>query len=271
MTIQARFLRSPKFFAIFATSVAAILTACSGGFFGPTLIGSGVVRTEARPISGVHAVRLSGGGDLDIRQGPAESLSIEAEDNILPVIETTMNRDTLVIGTRWGTGELRANTLRYHLVVPDLRAVDLAGTGNIAIGPLTATDLSAIISGSGSLSIKQLQCRSLRVDLNGSGNVHARQVQTDRVATKISGSANVDITGQTNEQSIVIAGSGNYKARGLSSKKADVDVSGSGSATIACADSLKVSVSGSGNIAYAGSPTVTSSVSGAGSIEQKAR
>src|SRR5262249_20698204 len=45
--------------------------------------GAGGVRTESRQVSGFTAVELQGFGDLTIEQTGAESLTIEAEDDIL--------------------------------------------------------------------------------------------------------------------------------------------------------------------------------------------
>ncbi len=48
-----------------------------------TIVGSGRVVTEARPVQGFTAVSVSGGVNLIIEQTGVESLAITAEDNIL--------------------------------------------------------------------------------------------------------------------------------------------------------------------------------------------
>ena len=55
---------------------------------GAKTIGSGKSASEARTVAGFHAVELACTGTLDITQGDKEELVVEAEDNILPLIET---------------------------------------------------------------------------------------------------------------------------------------------------------------------------------------
>ena len=63
-----------------------LLTACSLSSIqdsGETITGSGNVVTENRPVSGFDGVSHTGIGRVIITQGEEESLTIEADDNIL--------------------------------------------------------------------------------------------------------------------------------------------------------------------------------------------
>jgi hypothetical protein len=253
-------------------TLPAALVACTAGILtiAPPVTGSGVIRTEPRPIAGVRAVQFAGIGELDIRQGPAESLSVEADDNILPLIETNVHGDTLTIGTKPGIGQLRPHLLRYHLVVQDLRALAGSGSGSTTMPALETSELKLALSGSGSISLDQLQTRSLTLDVSGSGQLQLHQLHTDTLVASLSGSGKMDLDGQALDQSIVISGSGQYAAAALLSKASQVTISGSGVVRVACADSLTAAISGSGNISYTGSPKVDSRLSGSGRIQQVA-
>lgn len=254
--------------AVLLTTVLALLAGCafpSDG--GSTVVGSGTVRTEARPIARVGAVEFTNQGDLDIRQGSAESLSVEADDNIIPLIQTTMRDNTLVIATKPGISEVRPSTLRYHLVVQDLHAISISGSGTATVPAFHTSNLDLSLPGSGSIRFDQLQCPSLNLSISGSGQIHLDQLDAQNLSTGVSGSGKIELAGQTHSQSISISGSGQYAGGGLQSSECKIDIAGSGSVQVACAKALTVSISGSGKVLYSGSPQVTSTVSGSGSIE----
>mgnify|MGYP002682593131 CR=1 FL=1 len=89
--------------SLFIILVAALaLSACNVNLQignNEVITGSGNVATREIEVSGFDAVRLAGVGDLTITQGQTESLTIEAEDNILDVLESKVRAGELVLGT----------------------------------------------------------------------------------------------------------------------------------------------------------------------------
>ncbi|MGB5817698.1 MAG: hypothetical protein WBI27_21110, partial [Thermoanaerobaculia bacterium] len=53
---------------------------------GAIVVGSGVTVTETRAVSGISGVSISGVGLLIIEQTGSESLTVTAEENILPLL-----------------------------------------------------------------------------------------------------------------------------------------------------------------------------------------
>jgi hypothetical protein len=68
--------------------------------------------------------------------------------------------------------------------------------------------------------------------------------------------------------SLNISGFGDFKAKELQSKTANVNISGAGSATVWAEDELDATISGAGSVNYYGSPSVTKNVNGVGSISR---
>src|SRR5207249_3387937 len=67
---------------------SALAIAATGCALQSVIRGDGHVVSESRSVSGFHAVSLSHTGLLRLRQTGTESLTLEAESNILPNIET---------------------------------------------------------------------------------------------------------------------------------------------------------------------------------------
>ena len=92
--------------ALFA---GCVLTAISG---------SGHVVDEPRSVSGFSAVSLSGSGRLLIEQGETESLTITADDNLLPLIKSEVSGGRLELGSKDSMTNLRPSTeIVYKLTV----------------------------------------------------------------------------------------------------------------------------------------------------------
>ena len=207
---------------------ALLLSGCNGGF-GGTITGSGNVKTESRNVSGFQAVSLSGVGNLTIDENGTESLTVEAEDNLLPYIQTEVQGNRLVIGSKDNTNLNPTKPINYRLTVKDLNSIDLSGAGKI----------------------------------DGTG------INTPKLAVNVSGAGNMTLAGKADSQEINLSGAGNYRAENLVSKNVKVSTSGAGSAVVQVSDTLDATVSGAGAVRYIGDPQVKQNVSGAGSVSKQ--
>jgi Putative auto-transporter adhesin, head GIN domain len=187
------------------------------------------VRSEARDVSSFDEVELRGVGNLSIEQADSESLTVEAEEDVLPKIRTEVENSRLIIGPEPDTTINTTKPINYRLTVKDLNALEVSG----------------------------------------SGDVEAEGIDTDELAVTISGAGDVEIRGSADSQEVNLSGSGDYKAEDLESKEAKIDVSGSGSATVNVSDELDAEVSGSGSVEYVGDPTTNQDVSGAGEVRKQ--
>lgn len=189
--------------------------------------GSGNVVSETRAVSGFTALSLEGSGDVDVTFGNSESAVVEADDNIVPLIETRVQNGRLVISTKNFTNYRTNSPVRIHVTMKALDEIQLYGSGNITVPALNGD--------------------ALRISLPGSGNIN--------------------VNGAANKVDVTLNGSGNVDCSGLKAKSATAKINGSGNIQVYASSSLDASISGSGTIKYSGSPaSVTKSVSGSGNI-----
>ena len=209
--------------------------------------GSGKVVSENRDVKDFQLISLGGSGDLIITQGDSEALKIEAEDNLLPLIESEVRGGTLYLGFKPNTGSVSpTQPIKYYLNVKNINGIDLSGSGSVQADTLKAGSISFTCSGSGNIAVKTLTADALNYNLSGSGS------------TSLGG-----IVGQ---QSVQISGSGSYLAADLDSQQATVILTGSGNMTIWATDSLNITISGSGSVNYYGKPILNQNISGSGKI-----
>lgn len=228
-------------------SVAMLFTACGLGM----IRGSGKVVEENRPVSGFDSIASSGSGDVIITQGDAESLIIEAEDNLIRYIRTEVRGNTLHIYLD-PAGALAiqpTKPMKFYVSLKNLTGVDLSGSGTVTSDKIETGDLDVNVSGSGIVTINDLKADSVSIDLSGSGQTVLK--------------------GEAASQKMEISGSGRCANSKLMTRDTSLDISGSGGASVNASDTLTVNVSGSGNVEYTGTPKVTQNVSGAGRITSK--
>jgi hypothetical protein len=253
-------------------ALLALLVVATLGFAltGRIIIGSGNVKSESRSVSGFNQVELDGTGDLTIQQTGTESLTIQAEDNILPLITSNVSDGRLTIGMSalpFGIFIPR-KPIHYLLTVSDLNDVSLAGSGSVTIDSLTASNLSVNIGGSGVVAISQLRAPNVHLSVGGSGTIKIADLTATTLNAAIGGSGSMSLAGQTQQQTITIGGSGSYQAGNLTSAEAAINVGGSGSASVDVTNTLNVSIGGSGSVTYCGgNPAVTQHISGSGSLQ----
>ena len=205
--------------------------------------GSGEIETEEREVSGFQKVHLSGTGNLIITQGEKESLVIEADDNVIPLIEAEVLRGRLTISLKRGYNLIPTSTLKFYLTVKDLNEISLSGAGDINCDSFNTEEMEFKISGAGDIDF----------------NINARKVEITS-----SGAGNLTLSGQVDVQEVNISGVGKYDGAGLESKRCEITVAGVGSATVNVSEELDVDISGVGSVNYIGAPHVEQDISGLG-------
>lgn len=215
---------------------------------GKTVRGSGVMKIETRNVTEFNKIALSIPAKVELIQGNTEGITIEGDDNIVPLVETAVRNGELKIHFAEKNISVSTKLLRLVVNVKTVEGLSVAGSGDLHAAQLQSATLKAGIAGSGDVNITRLDVDSLTVSIAGSGNFSAggkaKTVETD------------------------IAGSGNIKIGNLEANAVKVSVAGSGDATIWATDSLKVSVAGSGDVKYYGDPKVSKSFAGSGSVKR---
>ncbi len=211
--------------------------------------GSGDVVSEVRDVSGFDEVDVCCGMELILSQGDAESLEIEAEDNILEEIETRVVGDELRIGFRDQYPETAyrpTRPIRIYLTTPEIRGVE--------------------ISGGGELDAFEIETDRFDLHLSGGSDAEIDSLIAERFDLHISGGGDAVVSGQVDEQNLDLSGGSSYAGDDLESNATDVNVSGGGDVEVWTTETLDVNASGGSQVAYYGSPTVDSNTSGGSNV-----
>jgi hypothetical protein len=227
-------------------AIAAALAA--GAAHAEAVQGSGRIAKDNRPLAHFSAVALSLPAQVEVRLGDSESVVVEADDNLLPLIETSVDKGALRIRGVRDNLELKAHALHIVVNAKQVERVSLGGSGSIAAEVLRAPQLKFAIAGSGSIDVARAECESVAASLGGSGSL------------KIGGAAKAF--------SVKTGGSGTVFAGALQAHDVTVSTAGSGQTTVWAQDTLRVSSAGSGDVRYYGDPKVTTSSAGSGQVKR---
>jgi hypothetical protein len=217
-------------------------------FFDTTVVPSGKVATESREARGFTGVSVSVPATVVVRQGEPASVSVEADDNLLPEIETVVEASTLKIRFKRGLDIRGRATMRVLVVGPVIEALSVAGSGDILA--------------------ESLRAKSFAISVSGSGDVRIARLEADSLKASIAGSGDIKVAGKVTTVSASIAGSGDLEASRLEAARAKVSIAGSGDVAIWARETLDVSTVGSGDVRYLGDPVVKKSTIGSGSVKR---
>ncbi len=220
----------PRFWATLILATGLLQAGCDGDVHhdfsrvtGPnTIIGSGNVVSETRTVGGYSGVSLSGAGRLIIDRNGFDSLTITAEENVLPHLTSQVSGSLLALGIAPGVSVSTSREILYEVSARTLEELR--------------------ISGAGDAEVMGIDSRHFRVVISGAGNITA--------------------FGEADEQDLTISGAGRYDAAGVDSRITTITVSGAGFARVRVSGQLNVNISGTGTVEYYGDPVLNVSGDG---------
>lgn len=222
---------------LFLTALLAFVTSCiSACTFLPestnlpdVVQGSGNVVTETREVSGFNTISLQGMGSVIVDQTGHETLSISADENFLPYLETVVEGKTLVLRVPENMVFRDVADLTFRIGASNLEAVELMGAGSF--------------------------------EVNG--------LDTDLWQVTVPGAGSITVSGRAREQAVRLDGASSYLAEDLDSDVATILTNGAGTAVVRVNDELDVTINGLGKVEYIGNPSVREKINGLGFVTKR--
>lgn len=214
----------------------------------PCVEGTGLVITDSRNPGDFSRIDLVIPAELDVRQGTTSALTIEADENILPLITTTVNNGKLTIAyTQPCVRPSQPITIRA--TAQEIHGLAILGSGDIrSTGTLVTDKLDTGITGTGSIDL---------------------DVQATTLTSTITGTGTEEIRGHAINHQIQMPGAGRVDALALETRNTTINIIGSGSAEVQVNTSLSIKIIGSGSVVYSGNPVdIQQSITGSGNIQR---
>ena len=224
----------------------SVTTLALFGSAGDRVEGSGKVVDEPRTAAGFSRLVVHGPLEVVVKAADADRVVVHADDNIAPLIETSVVADTLTVGVRAGASFRTRTDVQIRLQVRQMNAVVLRGSGEVRVDRVEAEVFEATLQGSGDIVVASLQANAVAVSIAGNGDVRLK--------------------GTAASLGVVLDGSGDVHCADLPARQVAVRIRGSGDVRVHAVEELKVDVDGSGDVRYRGTPKISKSIRGSGSV-----
>jgi hypothetical protein len=214
--------------------------------------GSGIIVQEIRAVRNFHGVKIVGSCQVQLTVGPSQSLILEGEDNVLPLITTTVTGDGILVISNIGSYSSNYG-VKAMITMAAPRHLEIVGSGSIyGDNFFRCDDLTLMITGSGRIQL-DVEGQDINNHISGSGDIHLR-AKVHRMESTVTGSGNISLQGRAHSHTLMITGSGNLDAYDFPVDICWVTIAGSGSCYIYVRHSLYATVTGSGTVHYKGNP-----------------
>ena len=206
-----------------APLAALALSACSISWSFSGVEGSGIRAEEIREVPEFASIALRAAVDVTVEVGSPASITIAGDDNLVPLLETEVRGNELVIRSDQNLAPRVGLSVR--VTTPELGAFSISGSGDVEIEGLEREHFEAAISGSGTLEARGRVDR-LEATISGSGDMRLGELSAREAEARISGSGDMELhVEELLEYSV--SGSGDIRYRGAA--RVEGKVAGSGS------------------------------------------
>ncbi len=220
---------------ILATLIFSIILTTSCIYTGPSLKGNGNVVEETRKTRNFDEIKVTRGMNVYISQGDFTKVVVKADKNLLDVIETKVEGNTLKVTS---TQNIRnATSKKVYITIPDISVIKSTAGSNVFSETELKSKSLELSSSAGSNMKLELNINDLDVSANAGSNIRLKGIARNFNGSATSGS--------------------NIKAEDLNAKNGIVKVSSGANFWISVKDDFEGHASSGGNIFYYGNPEST--------------
>ena len=174
--------------------------------------GSGEVVKKTVDLEAFDGIRVESVANVHIKMGDTQQVEIEAEDNIIDLVDLDVRRGRLIIRMDDDHNIDTDEGIHIHITMPSLRDLDLKGVGSIEAFDLEEDELNIEVGGVGSVELSGTVKR-LDLDVEGVGDVDLRDLVAQNARVRHSGVGHVRVHAE-NDLDVRVSGVGSVRYYG---------------------------------------------------------
>lgn len=154
--------------------------------------GSGNVITEKRKLNGFSKLSISAAVDIEYFASENYSLELTADDNIVPIITSTIVGDTLIIDTNQSYST--QSKLHASIYGPStLKGVKTDGSSDVNLQGIASDMLEINLEGSSDFTV-QGKVQNLHIKTSGRSEINAKELLATNVTINTKGNTDAIVT-----------------------------------------------------------------------------
>lgn len=228
---------------------ALFITGCF--FDGPCLQGYGPVTSEIRDLTDFTGVSNTFSYEVRVTRSDTFGVQVEAQENLLPLIETYVSGSTLIVKTKNGTCINSVVPVVVYVSMPYIEEIRNTGSGRLSADRAEVVDFEISNTGSGMIKIDSVFASTVALKNTGSGDLYMSASFPDEIDVSQTGSGMIDagIIDRPLEVSINHTSSGKIYGTVFDGLVVDARLTGSGLVMLdGEAETADLSLSSSGKI-----------------------
>lgn len=157
---------------------------------GNNVRGSGNVGSEKRGVSGFTSVDVSGVFQVEIVAGKDYSVEVQADDNLLPLIETKTDGNVLRIDLSEKAST--RNDMIVRITAPNIERVETTGAAKVTASGISNDSFAIDSTGASKVNLSG-ETAKLDIDITGASLVDAEQLKAVNVDIQASGASKINV------------------------------------------------------------------------------
>jgi hypothetical protein len=198
--------------------------------------GNGHVIKQARSIGAFNKLKIDGVFKVFINQGDTENVVVEADDNLIGLIESNVANNELELNIKKDSSIGKSTKLNIYVTIKDLQQMNIVGVNGVSSNALNVNHLQLNIDGVGSTDLN-IHCKTIHANLSGVGNLK--------------------LIGEADSATIENSGVGSLYAAKFITQKLHITNSGVGNAEVNAEQEISINNSGVGNVKHNGKAIVS--------------
>lgn len=215
---------------------------------GERIRGNGNIVTVQRNVGSFNSIEAGGAVEVRVKQDNANTVRVEADENLLEYLDVFTDGNTLVIQSKDGFNLDPSEDIIIYASAPRFANLDISGASKlISEGTLTGDEMEVGASGAS----------EIRMD-----------VKVEKLQAGLSGSSTMELRGEASHFVTEGSGASTIKAMDLNTEETTLDLSGSSNAEVTANKQLNVEASGASDVRYRGNANINQKSSGASSVKK---
>jgi hypothetical protein len=231
---------------------------------GPEVQGTGAAVSETRKVAYFSRIAVGGGIDLDVKFGDTQSVSVEAQSNLAPLVLTSIDGETLKIEEKESFNSDKP--IVVHVVTGMLDGLVVSGGSIANVDGLQGDSLASLVSGGAKLKLHG-SVKDLQLDASGGSEASIDGLHAVSLRASSTGGSTVLASGKVDTLSLMASGAGQFNSERLAVKDATIEASGASRVSVDVSRSLNANANGASTIRYSGNPKTVATSNGASTIE----
>lgn len=206
------------------------------------------ITTVEKNLDGYSKIEVSDAFNVEVNLGQDnEFITIVANENLHPYIETTVSNNTLVIKMKNFVRYRSRATLKVYVNADAVNEFKISGATKLSLGSKLTSE-NVIIEASGASDFQGL-------------------IDADKARIVSDGASRVWLTGKLREMEANVSGASKLEDHGLNCEKVKIDLSGASNGYVTVSEELRANLSGASKLYYRGNPGfISNNITGSSTV-----